>query len=85
MRNYNPNWRGLPTTETIAVDGTAYEIDCAYNTRGQLATLMYVFQGLDSSYGPWLWTPEGGLQPGGIEREAENATDLWCRNSGACL
>lgn len=44
-----------------------------------------LYQGLNSSYGPWLWTPERGLQPGGIERQAEHSTNLWCANNpGGC-
>jgi RHS repeat-associated protein len=41
-----------------------------------------LFQGLNSGFGPWLWTPERGLQPGGIERSAENSTNLWCQSPG---
>jgi RHS repeat-associated protein len=44
-----------------------------------------MFQGLNSSYGPWLWTPEHGPQPNGIERQAEHSTKLWCdRKQGGC-
>jgi hypothetical protein len=51
----------------------------AFEIRGA-TTESALFQGLNSSYGPWLWTPEHGQQPGGIEREAEHSTSLWCAN-----
>ena len=35
-RTTNYNRRGLLTFETLAIDGDPYEIDYAYNTRGQL-------------------------------------------------
>ncbi|HEY6984704.1 MAG TPA: hypothetical protein VH375_01370, partial [Rhodanobacteraceae bacterium] len=40
-RTSNYNRRGLLTFETVAIDGDPYEIDTAYNTRGQIATLTY--------------------------------------------
>lgn len=42
-----------------------------------------LYQGLNSNFGPWLWTPERGPQPNGIERAAENATNLWCQSPGS--
>ncbi len=40
-RTTNYNRRGLLTYETLAIDGDPYEIDYAYNTRGQLSGLTY--------------------------------------------
>ena len=40
-RTMNYNRRGLLTVETLAIDGAPYEIDNAYNTRGQLASTTY--------------------------------------------
>jgi RHS repeat-associated protein len=42
-----------------------------------------LFQGLNSNYGVWLWTPDGGLQANGIERSAESSANLWCQSPGA--
>jgi hypothetical protein len=44
-----------------------------------------VFQGLNSEYGVWLWTPDKGLQPNGIETSAEASTAHWCQATlGGC-
>jgi RHS repeat-associated protein len=44
-----------------------------------------LFEGLESDYGPWLWTSQHGAQPNGIQREAEHSTAIWCnRNAGVC-
>ena len=40
-RTSNYNRRGLLTFETLTIDGTPYEIDTAYNARGQPAFLTY--------------------------------------------
>jgi RHS repeat-associated protein len=53
-RTYNTNRRGLLTFETIAIDGDPYEIDYAYNTRGQLATLTYP-DASSVDYAPNAW------------------------------
>ncbi len=53
-RTTNYNRRGLLTFETLAIDGDPYEIDYAYNTRGQLSTLTYPdASSVDYAPNPW--------------------------------
>ena len=53
-RTYNFNRRGLLTFETVAIDGDAYEIDTAYNTRGQPSLLTYP-DATSIDYAPNAW------------------------------
>ncbi|MGE5183006.1 MAG: RHS repeat domain-containing protein, partial [Acidobacteriota bacterium] len=53
-RTSNYNRRGLLTFETLTIDGTPYEIDTAYNTRGQPTTLTYPDQ-TSIDYAPDAW------------------------------
>jgi RHS repeat-associated protein len=53
-RTTNYNRRGLLTYESVAVDGVPYEIDTAYNTRGQPTSLKYP-DGSTVDYAPDAW------------------------------
>ena len=53
-RTYNYNRRGLLTFEQLVADGDTYEIDTAYNTRGQPSALTYP-DATSIDYAPDAW------------------------------